>query len=163
MVFGEGSKIISIEDMFWQKKKPKILIVEDTLRNHDLYRDIFKQEGFEVTICQSADGDFISEVVSFSPDIISMDLMLGKKDAPTQRNGFQAIELLKSDPQTKSIPIIILSNFSDSEKVRYAKELGVVDFLSIQGHSIVKIPKNYSRYLKSPKRYLPSHPLFKSD
>jgi CheY-like chemotaxis protein len=90
-----------------------------------------------------------------------MDLMMGKDGAATERDGFEAIEKLKADLRTAEIPIIVLTSFFEESKVRRAKELGAVDFISVTGQSIQKIPEHYVRYLKDPKHYRASHPIFK--
>ena len=144
-----------------QPRKPKILIIEDNVHNHDLYRDVFKQSGFEVTLRENADGFLAEEVAVLLPDIISMDLMMGKDGAATERDGFDALELLKGDLRTHTIPVIVLTSFFEESKVRRAKELGAVDFISISGQTISKIPEHYLRYLESPKDYKPVHSIFK--
>lgn len=143
------------------KKTPTILIVEDNVNNHPLYRDAFEKSGFKVILRKNGDGFFADEVSEMKPDIISMDLMLGEGGAPTERDGFEVIEALKADLRTYEIPIIVLTSFFEEGKVKRAKELGAVDFLNISGESIDKVPRHYLRYLKDPKHYQPSHPLFR--
>lgn len=141
--------------------KPKILIIEDNKHNHDLYRTVFEAIGFEVVLHENADGFFPEEVSSIKPDIISMDLMMGKDGAATERDGFEAIEKLKGDLRTNEIPIIVLTSFFEESKVRRAKELGAIDYINVAGQSIKKIPEQYMRYIQDPKNFTPSHPIFR--
>lgn len=141
--------------------KPKILLVEDQEINHPLYKTAFEQNGFEVVICGNVEDNFIEQVATINPTIISMDLMIGSTERNIEHDGFDAISWLKNDPRTKNIPIIVLTNFFEEESVRRAKELGAVDYIVIQGQTISKIPEHYLRYLKNPKHYTPSHPLFR--
>lgn len=143
------------------KGKPKILIIEDNKFNHALYRDVFERGGFEVIMSDDAEGALPDAVSAVAPDIISMDLMLGKDGVETERDGFEAMAALKADLRTYEIPIIVLTNFFEESKVKRAKELGAVDFIHIPGQVIQKIPEHYLRYLKDPKRYRPIHPLFR--
>ena len=145
---------------WFQKESPKVLIVEDDQHNHALFRDAFQEKGFEVIICGTADGDFIAEVVSFGPDIISMDLMIGRADRVVERDGFEAIELLKGDERTKDIPIMVVSNFFQDEKVERAKLLGVLDYFNVQGQTITNIATRFKEFIENPKEYQPSHPSF---
>jgi CheY-like chemotaxis protein len=147
--------------MFWKKKKPKILIVEDDLNNHGLYKDAFESKGFDVVLCQTADGDFITEVDQFKPDLISMDLMIGKNGQAADRDGFEAMEELKRDARTKEIPIFVLSNFFQEKYIQRAKEIGAVDFINAQGQSLPSVSERYARYLDNPRRYQPSQDLFR--
>ena len=143
------------------KHAPKILIIEDDTNNHLLYHDAFERSGFEVTILEHADGPFTETVSSIAPDIISMDIMIGKDGVAMERDGFSAIEKLKSDSRTNTIPIIVLTNFSEESKVKRAKELGAVDFITVAGQSIKSIPEHFMRYLKEGKKYKPSHAIFR--
>ncbi len=142
-------------------KKPKILIVEDNKYNHELYRDAFEHAGFDVTLCKNADDYFADEVAEIKPDIISMDLMMGKDGHPTERDGLSAIQYLKSDLRTHTIPVMVLTHFFEENKVQKAKELGAVDYIVLSGELITKIPRHYLDYLKNPAHYKASHPLFR--
>lgn len=141
-------------------KHQKVLIVEDDERTQNLLKEVFEQANFEVVIYQTAEGDFASEVASHSPDIISMDLMIGKVGIEIKRDGFQAIELLKADTRTAHIPVIVLTNFFNDDKVRMAKQVGAVDYINLQGQTISKLPEHYLSYLKSPKQYSPVSKIF---
>lgn len=143
------------------KRKPKILIIEDNTYNRDLFHDVFEQKGFKVTMRENAEGAFVEEVSTLAPDIISMDLMLGKDSVPTHYDGFEALKVLKTDPRTQRIPVIILTSFFEEKKVQQAKEAGAVDFISIPGQSFTKIPDHFLRYLRDPKRYKSSHSVFR--
>ncbi len=138
-----------------RNKQPKILIVEDDVNNHPVYRDAFTNAGFVVMISDTADGDFVSSVTGFAPDLISMDLMIGKHGQPAERDGFDAITLLKQDERTANIPIIILTNFFQEANLSRAHELGVVDYVTIQGQTITQIAKRFRQYADNPKRYMP--------
>lgn len=145
------------------KHTPKILIVEDNINNHLLYRDAFEKAGFNVVFTQNADGSFATAVHQLAPDIISMDLMIGKNGAVVERDGFGAIELLKADPRTRNIPIIVLTNFSAEDKAEHAKELGAIDFISLAGQTITKIPEHFLRCVTQGKHYKASHALFRNN
>jgi CheY-like chemotaxis protein len=143
--------------------KPKILMIEDNVNNQQLFRDAFESAGFQVLTTGGADGNFVEAVVSFSPDIISMDLMIGKPGwGDSGRDGFDAIELLKGDGMTKDLPIIVMTNFFEDGKVDRAKKLGVIDYINLQGHSISKIPDAFLEYLAEPEAYQPVHPSFRT-
>lgn len=145
------------------KHRPKVLIIEDDKNNHPLYEKAFKENGFDVVLFDNADGFFPEDVSNENPDIISMDLMIGKEGKPTERDGFEAIEALKSDMRTYEIPIIVASSFFQENRVKRAKELGAIDYINLGGTSIQSIPKYFLSYLEDPKHYKPSHPSFKEN
>ncbi len=143
------------------KEKPTILMFEDNEQNQKLYYDAFSAKGFDVSFRRNADGIFVDEVADFAPDIISMDLMMGNANDSGELDGFFALERLKANPRTEKIPVMILTSFFEESKVRRAKELGAVDFFSTPGQTIHRIPEYFLRYLEKPKRYKPSHPIFR--
>ena len=80
----------------------KILIVEDNEMNRDMLSRRLERKGF--TVVMAEDGQKGVEMSkSESPDLILMDLSLPVMD------GWQATTIIKSDDQTKNIPIIVLT------------------------------------------------------
>lgn len=136
-------------------------MVEDNEFNRDLYRDAFTLAGFTVMLRENADGDFLHEVATFSPDIISMDLMMGKDGLGAEHDGFEALSMLKGDLRTHDIPVIILTSFFEEGKVRKAKELGAVDFINTAGHKVRDLPKIYLQCITEGDKYTAMHELMR--
>jgi DNA-binding response OmpR family regulator len=70
------------------------------------------------------------------PDIILLDVLLPGV------NGFEFLEKLKSDPKTKDIPVIMLSNLSQDSDVEKGKKLGAARFLikaTIQLDEVIEV------------------------
>lgn len=144
----------------FKNTKPKVLIVEDDANNHPLFREAYESVGFDVMITDNADDNFIDGVVALKPDIISMDLMIGKQGDANARDGFEAMELLQSDGRTKEIPVMVASNFFQDEKVARARELGARDYFNLQGRSLTEIAEHLKAFTDAPKKYTPTHPMF---
>jgi len=80
----------------------KILIVEDNELNLDMLSRRLQRKGYEVI--SSIDGEKgVSMAKAEHPDLILMDLSLPVLD------GYDATRQLKSDPNTRAIPIIALT------------------------------------------------------
>jgi DNA-binding response OmpR family regulator len=105
------------------EKKYRILVVEDNQENMDLLVYFLKPQGYEIITAQ--DGlSALKKVEENPPDIILLDIMLPKLD------GYEVCERLKRSPDTKYIPIIMLTALKElKDKVR-ALEVGADDFLS---------------------------------
>lgn len=102
-------------------KKDKILIVEDEPFLLDMYKMKFKQGGFEVI--SAIDGEeAIRAGRREEPNIILLDIMMPKID------GFEVLENLKKNSLTKSIPVLIFSNFSQKEQKEKGIALGAADY-----------------------------------
>ena len=81
---------------------PKILLVEDNEMNRDMLSRRLLKQGFEVVI--AVDGEqAVALARSEAPDLILMDISLPGLD------GWEATRLLKTMPETRSIPIIALT------------------------------------------------------
>ncbi len=101
----------------------KILIVEDERDIVDLLRYNLKQENFEVDVVRNG-ADVLPRAVDNPPDLILLDLMLPEVD------GLIVCRLLKNDPRTKKIPIIMLTAKTDEQDRVTGLELGADDYIT---------------------------------
>jgi two-component system cell cycle response regulator DivK len=96
--------------------KKTILIAEDERKNLKLIRDLLKVTGY-MTL-EATDGKQAIELVKEQrPDLVLMDILMPVMD------GLEATKLLKSNPETKGIPVIALTSYAmkgDEEKIRAA-------------------------------------------
>ncbi|MFB2967509.1 response regulator, partial [Aerosakkonema sp. BLCC-F183] len=90
--------------------RPKtILVVDDDENIRTLLRQQLEPEGYKIR--EAKDGvDAINQVKREKPDLIILDVMM------PQINGFDVAAVLKNDPQTLNIPIIILSIVEDKQR-----------------------------------------------
>ena len=99
-----------------------ILIIEDDEFFRELVRKKLLSGGF--TVFEAIDGEKgIEQVKSKKPDLFLLDLLLPKVD------GFEVLLKIKSEPETSSIPVIILSNLWQQEDIEKGLKLGANDFL----------------------------------
>ncbi|NTV40942.1 MAG: response regulator [Candidatus Moranbacteria bacterium] len=107
-------------------KKKKILIIEDDAFIRDIYQMKFDQEGFEVF---TAENGIIAlkEMEQLVPDIILLDIIMPYMD------GMETLRQIKEKEILKNIPIIMLTNISEKEKIDEGVEQGVNDYL-IKSH-----------------------------
>ena len=86
--------------------RKRVLVVEDDTEMVDLLRFNLQKAGF--AIATATDGiEALKKVRSLAPDLILLDLMLPELD------GFSVCEILRQDPDTASIPIIMLTALSN--------------------------------------------------
>ena len=105
-----------------RSKKIKILLIEDDYFLAGIYLTKFKLEGFEIFLAQDGEQG-LRFANSKKPDIILLDIFLPKKD------GFAILQDLKKSSTTKNIPVIMMTNLSESENIKKAVNLGAVDYL----------------------------------
>ena len=105
------------------KMMPVIVIVEDDSTLSKMYEERFKTEKFIVSVAKDGE-EAINKINTEKPDIILLDLMLPK------RGGLGVLQILKTLPQTKDIPVIILTAYTQDDYKKAAKINGAVEFLS---------------------------------
>ncbi len=120
----------------------KILIVDDDEKNRKLVRDILGVNGY-VTLEAVNGKEAIELTVKQIPDLILMDIQMPVMD------GLSAIRILKTNKDTKHVPIIALTAFAMEEDKKEVLFAGADDWLTkpinIRGllESIIKnIEKN---------------------
>ena len=103
--------------------KPKILVVDDEPEAVELVEFNLKQAGFDVAT--AADGaEALKKARAVSPALILLDLMLPEID------GLEVCKLLRRDPVTAGIPIIMLTAKAAEIDRVLGLELGADDYVT---------------------------------
>jgi len=103
-------------------KKIKILLIEDEEMLANMYEVKFKNEGFDLE--KALDGaEGLEKAKANTPDFILLDIIMPKMD------GFSVLKALKEDPNTKDVPVMLLTNLGQEEDIEKGKELGSVGYL----------------------------------
>lgn len=116
--------------------RPKVLIVDDDQALMEMYLNRLKEENFEVISAKNGE-EALARAVDSKPDIILLDIMMPKV------NGFDVLDILKSTPETKHIPVMILTVLvQDADRERGLKsgaEEYIVKSETMPGQVIEKI------------------------
>lgn len=96
-----------------------ILAVDDDPQVIALYERYLKPQGYQVIPCTNP-NQAVAKARSIQPVAITLDIMMPEKD------GWQVLHELKSDPATRNIPVLICSILEDEEK---GFSLGASDYL----------------------------------
>jgi two-component system phosphate regulon response regulator PhoB len=103
--------------------KEHILVVDDEEDILELVRYNLVKEGYRVTTVASGE-EALKSARSAQSDIILLDLMLPGVD------GLEVCRLLKHDPKTQHIPIIMLSAKGEEADIVTGLELGAADYIT---------------------------------
>lgn len=104
------------------ERSRRILIVEDEPSLMAALVDKFTQEGFAVL--SAKDGhDGLEVALHDHPDLILLDIILPIMD------GMTMLYKLRGDPWGKGVPVILLTNLSEAERVAKSLSQGVHDYL----------------------------------
>lgn len=98
-----------------------ILLVEDNDLITKLYKDKLEKAGYNIdSVVTTASATEL--LLKNKYDLVLLDIML-----PGGENGFDLLEKMKKDERLKSIPVIVVTNLDDQEKI--AKDIGADDCL----------------------------------
>jgi len=124
--------------------KRKILIVEDEKDIADLIHfNIFKA-GFEATLAMSG-NEAIEKAKNLLPDLILLDLMI------PEISGYEVCSILKENPSTKNIPIIILTARGSEEDIVKGLESGADDYITKPFSPKILLARVNTIFRRTPK------------
>lgn len=106
-----------------QEKQATILLAEDNKFLRKAAEAALRSHGF--TVLTAVDGEEalkLAQSLHGVPDLILLDIVMPKL------NGFDVLRLLKADPVTSHIPVIVLSNLEQQNDVLTARELGAAGY-----------------------------------
>ena len=101
-------------------RRGKVLVVDDEPSMRELLRLHLANEGYDV---RSAEDAIVAGhlILKDKPDIVIVDVQM------PYMNGYEFVGALKSDPQTRDIPVVFLS--TDDNVASQAKKLGAAAYL----------------------------------
>jgi len=101
----------------------KILVVDDNAQNLELLVAYLDPLG--CIVATATDGlEALDKVAQDAPDLILLDIMMPRM------SGFEVCRKLKSDPQTRDIPIIMVTALQELGDIERGVESGTDDFIS---------------------------------
>lgn len=119
----------------------KILIIEDDPLINKMYAEKLAREGYETDVATNGEVG-LEKVKQNKPDLIILDIMMPKM------GGIEVMTALKQDTNFEKIPIIILSNLSESPDIEKAKKMGVKEYLVKSDLDPDDVSNAVKKYLK---------------
>lgn len=100
----------------------KVLIVEDDRYISKMYQLKLSLDGMEVQVADNGRIG-VEKLKEFTPDIILLDILMPELD------GYEVLKIVKGDPETKDIPVLILSNLGQEDHIQKGMQLGAVGYI----------------------------------
>lgn len=128
--------------------RPKILIVDDLEETRFAAMTIMRRNGNYEFLEAENGKEGVALAISELPHLILMDAIMPVMD------GFKAIAILRSDPRTKEIPILMVSALTTHDDKIKALKSGISDFIAkpfdktellIRVNSLLNLYLNYLR------------------
>ncbi|MBP6942920.1 MAG: response regulator [Candidatus Buchananbacteria bacterium] len=106
----------------------KILLVEDDPMIQEMYKFRLEAENYQVYITDKG-----SEALEYAerekPSIVLLDIILPETD------GLSILQTLKSNPETASIPVLLLTNLGQESDRDRGREMGAADYFVKAEHT----------------------------
>ncbi|HEX5474639.1 MAG TPA: ATP-binding protein [Vicinamibacterales bacterium] len=128
------------------ERQPRILVVDDDPNIRELLLQEFTEAGYRVDLATNG-REAIGFIRRDRPDLVVLDVMM------PEMNGFDVAAVLKNDPTTMDIPIVILSIVQDRERGyrlgvdRYLTKPIDTDLLFKEVGSLIEQKKSHKRVL----------------
>ena len=122
----------------------QILIIEDDPFVRRFYERLFRLNGFDITLAKNGE-EGLKLAREIKPPLILLDIMM------PDVNGLDVLQLLKDDPDTKDLEVIMLTNVQDIASAKRAAELGASAF-------VIKSNVTDEELISIANRHLPPKP-----
>ena len=123
-----------------QNTGPTVLVAEDDEFLSRVLVDKLEKEKFNVLTAFDGE-DALLKLQSGSVSLMILDIIMPKK------TGFDVIDDAKSNPDTKDIPILLLSNLGQEGDIARAKEKGVTDYFVKSNISLASVIEKVHQYI----------------
>jgi putative two-component system response regulator len=132
-----------------------VLVADDEAAYRNLLSALLKTEGYQVLSAQN--GKEALEILrNRSPDLALLDVMMPRP------NGFEVCQAIKANPDTRLIPVMLLTSLAGTDDRVHGIQCGADDFLSKPFHreellarvrSLVRL-KQFTDHLESAEKVL---------
>jgi hypothetical protein len=121
-------------------EKPEILIAEDSLTQAEQLKHLLESHDYKVTVANNG-KEAIDKLSKHKPALVISDIMM------PEMNGYELCKEIKSNKNTGTIPVILLTSLSDPEEIIKGLSCGADSFISKpynEEYLISQIEKNLS-------------------
>jgi len=106
-----------------QRKRYRVLMVEDSRLSLEVYAQRLERRGYAVATAVSAEEARV-RLEEAQPDIVLLDVFMPKV------SGFEFLRELRNAPATSTTPVILISALSDTKHIVEGLELGANDYVT---------------------------------
>jgi adenylate cyclase len=141
---------------------PGILIVDDNEDNRYTLQLLLESDGHERIVSAASGNEAIALIEKEKFSLVLLDLMM------PDLNGDEVLKVIKSDPDKRDMPVVMISADTDADKVSQCIELGADDYLpkpfnptilrarigaALRRHSLRALENEYVGKIENEKRH----------
>ena len=105
-----------------EKKRRKVLLVDDEAGFAELLRDLLEMDNYEVVTAENGE-EGLEKLRTFVPDVIISDIVMPRM------SGFEMFKQVKAAPETSTLPFLFITGFQDERVLAEARKIGVFGIL----------------------------------
>ena len=105
-----------------EKESKKVLIVDDEEDMREVLGDKFSTCGFEVELAENG-KEGLKMAKKWHPSVIVLDIIMPKMD------GTSMLRELRRDAWGKSVPVVVLTNISDTKELDEINKIGIQSYM----------------------------------
>ena len=127
----------------------KILLVEDEPSLIAMYQAAFKISTYDLMVAQDAANGY-GIALEHKPVVILLDIILPREEGAVvefnKRVGIDLLRKLKKEVDTKSIPVLMLTNLDSPDDRKQSEKLGAEEYIikaNFLPRQIVKLVEKY--------------------
>jgi len=119
----------------------KIVLIEDDSALLDMYKIKFSESGFELFTASNGE-EGLALIQKEKPELALVDIMMPKMD------GFAVLKVLRQDPATKDMPVLLLTNLGQKSDIDKGKELGATDYIVKASMTPAQVVEQIKKHIK---------------
>ncbi len=100
---------------------PVLVVDDDTVSRHVLIQALANAELPHVAVGSGAEA--LEQIAKLQPSIVLLDLMMPPPD------GYQILRILRANPETRDLPVVVLTALEGDEEIARVFEAGADDFV----------------------------------
>lgn len=105
-----------------EEEELTVLLVEDDEAVAEMYRLRLELDGYRVLRANNGE-EGLRVAIEARPDLVYLDIRLPRMD------GMEVLQALRQDAYGRTVPVILISNYSEPELVERGLALGALDYL----------------------------------
>lgn len=116
----------------------RVMIIDDSTAELKMMESILTSNSYSVTPILNGVGAE-EQIATARPDLILLDVVM------PGRNGYEILRALKRNPNSKDIPVIMVSSKGEDTDIAWGKRQGAVDYVTkpYTAEAVMSVIKKY--------------------